>query len=103
MSTYSGKEIIKAGDMLLSSDIYSDDERFNWAMNVLSYWRSSHEQPLETALSFVEKIAKEIDPNAIFAKRLKRLPSIVRKLSRFSETGMKLKNMQEGTSKNLLS
>lgn len=95
MSAFSGKEVIKAGDMLLSSDIYSDDERFNWAMNVLSYWRSSHEQPLEAALSLVEKIAKEIDSNAIFAKRLKRLPSIVGKLSRFSEAGMKLKNMQD--------
>lgn len=95
MIMFSGKQVTKAGEMLLAADTYDDEDKFNWAMSVLSYWRSSHEQPLETALSLVEGVTKKIDKKAIFAKRLKRLPSVVRKLSRFSESGMMLKNMQD--------
>ncbi len=67
--------------------------KFLLAMDVLSFWRFSHEIPLEVALSILQKATLEQDKNAIFAKRLKRYVSIVFKLKRFPK--MKLKNMQD--------
>jgi len=91
---YSGKKIIKAGEDLINSDIIlNDDERFSEAMNILSYWRFSHEIPLDEAFKYIQEIALKKDKTAIFAKRLKRHISIVRKLRRFER--MKLKNMQD--------
>lgn len=90
---YSGKEIIRAGECFLSDDIYNDSERLEWAMNALSYWRFQHENSLETGLSLLKNISEKHDKSAIFAKRLKRQPSIVFKLRRFPK--MKLKNMQD--------
>lgn len=90
---YSGKQVIKAGESFLSDEIYRDRNLFNESMNVLSYWRFQHETPLEQALSLLEKETLNYDRSAIFAKRLKRHPSIVSKLKRFPQ--MKLKNMQD--------
>ena len=90
---YSGKQIIKAGERLISEEIYSDDEAFNTAFDVLSYWRFSHEIALENAFILLQEISLKKDKKAIFAKRLKRYASIVRKLQRFPD--MKLKNMQD--------
>ncbi|MES2088943.1 MAG: RelA/SpoT domain-containing protein, partial [Pseudomonadota bacterium] len=62
-------------------------------MSALSYWRHSHEEPLENARKLLVQESINKDKSAIFAKRLKRHASIVRKLKRFP--GMKLKNMQD--------
>lgn len=88
---YSGKQVIRAGEVLMRDD----KEHYNWAMDVLSYWRSQHEGPLDTALEMVKIKAKKIDNKVFFGKRLKRTPSIINKLRRFEERGMKLKNMQD--------
>jgi ppGpp synthetase/RelA/SpoT-type nucleotidyltranferase len=90
---YSGKEIIKAGEKFISEGALDDIEGFDKAMDVLSYWRFQHEKPLETALTVLKKEVLKRDKPAIFAKRLKRHPSIVSKLRRFPK--MKLKNMQD--------
>lgn len=90
---YSGKQVNKAGEILLVSDTIKDEEKLSQAMAVMSFWRFSHEEHLEIALSTVQRIAQKIDKNAIFAKRLKRYPSILLKLQRFEK--MKLKNMQD--------
>jgi hypothetical protein len=87
--TYTGKQVIKAGEMLLDDNI----EEFELAMEILSYWRFSHEKPLGEALKILQETTIKIDKNAIFAKRLKRYVSIVYKLRRFRK--MKLKNMQD--------
>ena len=86
---YTGKQVIKAGEVLLDDDI----EKFETAMDILSYWRFSHETPLGEALKILQETTLKIDKSAIFAKRLKRYPSIVNKLRRFKK--MKLKNMQD--------
>jgi ppGpp synthetase/RelA/SpoT-type nucleotidyltranferase len=88
---YSGKQVIRAGEMLIDDNI--DAEGFESAMDVLSYWRFSHEAPLVEALNILQQITLKIDKSAIFAKRLKRYASIVNKLKRFRQ--MKLKNMQD--------
>jgi len=86
---YSGKQVIRAGEILLDDNI----KEFESAMDILSYWRFSHEVPLGKALKILQETTLKIDKSAIFAKRLKRYVSIVYKLRRFRQ--MKLKNMQD--------
>lgn len=88
---YTGKKISKAGEILIEKDISASE--FEDAMNVLSFWRFSHEYSLEEAMKILQKATLKIDRTAIFAKRLKRHASIVNKLNRFKT--MKLKNMQD--------
>lgn len=92
-SKYSGKQIIRAGEIFLNEVGVNSDDELNRAMDVLSYWRFEHELPLEEALSLLKRETLKKDRNAIFAKRLKRYVSIVAKLKRFPK--MKLKNMQD--------
>jgi|25_taG_2_1085351.scaffolds.fasta_scaffold03898_3 ppGpp synthetase/RelA/SpoT-type nucleotidyltranferase len=92
-SKYSGKEVIKAGEIFLYEDGDHSAAELNRAMDVLSYWRFEHEYALEKALELLRKETLKKDKNAIFAKRLKRYASIVSKLKRFRK--MKLKNMQD--------
>ncbi|MGE6810573.1 RelA/SpoT domain-containing protein [Pseudoalteromonas sp. 20-MNA-CIBAN-0454] len=90
---YSGKEITKAGRSFLNDEIISDPELLSKTLDVLSYWRSCHTEPLENALKRLRQTVKSLDKNALYAKRLKRYPSIQLKLRRFPE--MSLKNMQD--------
>lgn len=91
----SGKQVLRTGEFLISTDTYlpENEDKLSEAFGVLSYWRYSFEKPLENALEKIQKDIKQIDNSAIFAKRLKRLPSIVTKLRRFPK--MNLKNMQD--------
>lgn len=95
--SYSGKAVTKAGEKFLSPSILeeSQKEEFSQAMDVLSWWRQSHEDALDSALKKVQKISKKHDRNAIYAKRLKRYASIVTKLNRFKENRMTLRKMQD--------
>jgi len=90
---YSGKQVIRAGEKFLTDEIFDDEQSLNEAFDTLSYWRFSHEVALENALNLLQEQSLKKDKNAIFAKRLKRFVSIVKKLRRFPE--MKLKNMQD--------
>jgi ppGpp synthetase/RelA/SpoT-type nucleotidyltranferase len=91
---YSGKQIIKAGEKLLDVNLkQSNQDEYLAAMDVLSYWRLSHEKPLDIAFNMLKAIAHKRDKSTIYAKRLKRYVSIVAKLRRFDQ--MKLKNMQD--------
>jgi len=93
MASYSGKQVIKAGEKLIDEKIFSNAVEFESSMNILSYWRFSHETPLESAFQILQKVTLTKEKHAIFAKRLKRHASIVGKLLRFRD--MKLKNMQD--------
>jgi ppGpp synthetase/RelA/SpoT-type nucleotidyltranferase len=88
-NTYSGNKVHKAGKHLIGDDKAAHDE----ALEVLSYWRFSHEKPLENALKILREAATAKDKNAVFAKRLKRYRSIAGKLERFPD--MSLKTMQD--------
>ena len=68
---YSGKKVIKAGEQFLSDDIFSDETSLNTAINILSYWRFSHEVALDNALDLLEAMSLDVDKKAIFAKSLK--------------------------------
>ncbi|MBO2566732.1 MULTISPECIES: RelA/SpoT domain-containing protein [Shewanella] len=91
----SGKKVLRAGEHLIDDSTYlpGGESKLDEAFKVLSYWRFSYEKPLENALVKIKSEVNKIDPSAIFAKRLKRFPSIVLKLRRFPK--MNLKNMQD--------
>ena len=96
MNKYSGKQIIKSGDTLALDNIaINDPKAFAEAMEVLSYWRASHEVALSEAVEMLSQTAKKYDSGAVIAKRLKRAPSIINKLRRFKEKNMKLRTMQD--------
>ncbi|MQM28714.1 RelA/SpoT domain-containing protein [Glycomyces albidus] len=60
---------------------------------VINNWRSSHSFPLNTLVMTLRKHARVIDPNALVARRIKRLPSIRLKLE--LHQNMKLTQMQD--------
>lgn len=94
MEKYSGKEVSKAGDVLIKENISeADPAAYEQAMDVLSYWRACHDTPLTQAVRLLSETAKKHDDKAVIAKRLKRMPSIINKLRRFK--GMKLRSMQD--------
>jgi ppGpp synthetase/RelA/SpoT-type nucleotidyltranferase len=91
----SGKQVLRAGECLIDPVTYLPENEavLNNAFDILSYWRFSFEKPLERALDKIQPQVNQLDSTAIFAKRLKRFPSIVLKLERFPK--MNLKNMQD--------
>jgi ppGpp synthetase/RelA/SpoT-type nucleotidyltranferase len=93
-ATYSGKDISRAGVVLIQPNIAEEDPTaFVNAMETLSYWRACHEDPLNSAVELLSRCSQKHDKQAVIAKRLKRAPSIVNKLRRFE--GMKLRTMQD--------
>jgi RelA/SpoT family protein len=90
---YTREEINKAGDCLIA------DDKVVWIVNrdqmlaIINNWRSSHAFPLQSFKMALLDRARKIDPKAIIAQRLKRLPSIQLKLQRFKE--MRLSQMQD--------
>jgi len=62
-------------------------------MDILSNWRAAHAYPMHAVLIFLRRKSAEIDKSSIVVQRLKRTPSIVRKLKRFPQ--MKLHRMQD--------
>ncbi|MCI5166550.1 MAG: hypothetical protein D3903_10775 [Candidatus Electrothrix sp. GM3_4] len=70
---YSGKQISKTGEALLDFEtVLNDKEKFEQMMNVLSYWRSTHQIPLNHAFKKLQEISLQNDKKAFFARRLKR-------------------------------
>lgn len=92
---FSRNQINRAGE-ILTRDIQFTE--FNgadwiWAFDVLSNWRACHGYPINTFQATLRQKLKKIDPDALVAQRLKRTPSILAKLDRFSS--MNLSRMQD--------
>lgn len=68
-------------------------KKVHQAFDVLLNWRSAHAYPMHSLLMLLRQKAPGVDPNAVVVQRLKRLPSIVRKLIRFGS--MSLDRMQD--------
>lgn len=90
-------EIDRAGEALLkwwvTPELNLDDEPYRSAYWVVQNWRDCHAFPLLFFQRMLRKNAREIDPTAMIAKRIKRLSSIMNKLDR--ENRMKLSQMQD--------
>lgn len=80
-----------AGKALVSES--SGLEELGQAVEVLTNWRACHGYPINTFQATLRNKLKHIDANAIVAQRLKRTPSILAKLKRFST--MQLAQMQD--------
>ncbi len=88
----SKKKVQKAGKKLAKDD--TSIEEFNNAMAILSQWRSLHSYPINTFQATLRGKVKRLGFKApIIAQRLKRTPSIIRKLQRFPS--MSLASMQD--------
>lgn len=90
-------EIDRAGAMLLPWWTHrpvrkiSDDELNCWI--IAKNWRASHAMPLLTFRMGLTKRAKRVEDSVLIAQRMKRMSSILNKLSR--EPKMKLSQMQD--------
>jgi ppGpp synthetase/RelA/SpoT-type nucleotidyltranferase len=82
----------QAGDVLISDDRPSEDESL-WALEVVNTWRSSHGLPLQCIKMTLKKRARRIDPHALVAQRIKRIPAIKFKL--LAHADMRLSQMQD--------
>ena len=88
----SREKVKKAGKVLIKEDATTDE--FNDAMAVLSQWRALHSYTINTFQAMLRGKVKQLGfKSHIIAQRLKRTPSIVRKLNRFPS--MSLSRMQD--------
>ncbi|MCC5644324.1 RelA/SpoT domain-containing protein [Nostoc sp. CHAB 5824] len=87
----SKKAVSRAGDKLIDSDS-SEEEKLE-SLDIVSNWRSSYTFPLHIIAGLLRSKVKDVEKNAIITQRLKRIPSILKKLKRFSN--MKLNTMQD--------
>ncbi|MFB6349932.1 RelA/SpoT domain-containing protein [Moraxella sp. ZJ142] len=84
----SKKQVKKAGETLAA------DPKDSTAMEVLSQWRSLHAYPINAFQPLIRKhISKLGLKETTVAQRLKRTPSIIKKIQRFD--GMNLARMQD--------
>ena len=85
-----------AGDILRNGE--KSEESKNNALKVLSNWRASHSYPMHIFKKRLKRVSEKIDKNALSAQRLKRVPSIIKKLNRKygeNKATMKLTQMQD--------
>jgi putative GTP pyrophosphokinase len=93
---HSKEQINKAGRILadgIKAPEQLDIDQFFWEFNVVNNWWSCHGYPINTFQSTLRQKLQTIEPNAIVAQRLKRMPSIIAKLRRFNS--MRLARMQD--------
>lgn len=88
---FSKRRVDKAGRTLMDGDGSWED--IEVAREILSNWRAAHAFPLNTFQMALRYKSGEILKQCLVAQRLKRTPSIVAKLQRY--TSMKLSRMQD--------
>lgn len=87
---YSRQDTNMAGRLLAGRACDLDGRQ---ALTIINNWRSSHSFPLNAFHVTLRQRAKKVDARALTAQRLKRLPSIALKLTRFPD--MRLTQMQD--------
>ena len=88
---FSKSKVRKAGDVLRGKHELTVNT--SHAYEVLSNWRSAHAYPMHCLLVYLRRKSAEICSDPVVVQRLKRSPSIVKKLRRIS--GMSLDRMQD--------
>jgi len=88
---YNPAEVNTAGQLLKTAA--SEDPALEHALEVINNWRSSHSFPLNTFQTTLRDKARRVYPHALVAQRLKRVPSIKKKL--IDRPSMKLTQMQD--------
>jgi len=85
-----------AGNLLRNSKTAEEDSYR--ALTILSNWRAAHSYPMHVFKKRLKRVSEKIDKNALSAQRLKRVPSIIKKLNRRyknNKATMKLTQMQD--------
>lgn len=77
--------------MLIQPGISKEERDF--ALTVLNNWRSSHDYPMNTFQANIRGKIKKFRYSALVVERLKRTPSIIKKLERYRS--MSLTTMQD--------
>ena len=90
---YSKRKVAKAGESLTVNFESVCKEEYVTSLRILDNWRSSHTFIIHSMKGYFRSKAVEVDGNALFGQRLKRLPSILSKLER--EEGMRLDRMED--------
>ncbi|NQZ85007.1 MAG: RelA/SpoT domain-containing protein [Nanoarchaeales archaeon] len=93
---FSKSKTDKAGKVLAKDGDY-DEKKFD-AIDVLDNWRAAHSYPMHIFKMRLKKVSEKIDDEAISVQRLKRVPSILKKLTREYEgrkATMNLTQMQD--------
>jgi len=93
---YSKKRVDWAGDILINET--SSEEDKNKAIEILDNWRAIHRYPMHIFKKRLKNVSEKMDKDAFAVQRLKRLPSIIRKLKRIyqgDKPTMKLSQMQD--------
>jgi putative GTP pyrophosphokinase len=88
---FSRKQVSRAGHTLIAPDV-SEADRLS-AIAVLNHWRSCHAYPINTFQATLRFRLKGICSTALVAQRLKRTPSILKKLQ--INAGMQMARMQD--------
>ncbi len=90
---HSNNQINKSGNILINSNSTMVDK--DRAMGILGNWRSAHSFPLHIFSVRLKRLAKQTDTSALVIRRLKRIPSIIKKLKREQTSKMKMSRMQD--------
>jgi ppGpp synthetase/RelA/SpoT-type nucleotidyltranferase len=90
---YNKAKIDKAGHIITKEN--STDEEIEEALTILNNWRSSHGYPMNTFQARLRHMSKKVDENYLVVQRLKRVPSIIKKLVREQTKTMALSQMQD--------
>lgn len=95
-SQYSKNQIDLAGTII--SDESKTPEKKDEGLMVLDNWRASHGYPIHIFKMRLKRVSEKMDKKAISVQRLKRVPSIIKKLQRYyhgNKPTMKLSQMQD--------
>lgn len=90
---YGKAKIDKAGHSLTNDS--STEEEKEEALTILNNWRSSHGYPMNTFQARLRQMSKKVDGDSLVVQRLKRVPSIIKKLKRDQTKTMSLSQMQD--------
>lgn len=93
---FSKKKTDNAG-IALQNNSLNEDER-NEALEILSNWRAAHNYPMHIFTNRLKTVSQKLDEKSFTAQRLKRVPSIIKKLKRRyhgNKPSMKLTRMQD--------
>jgi len=87
---YSNGDVNRAGKLL---KVPGTPDEVRWAHDVISNWRGCHNYPLNTLRATLNARLKQVESGESAVQRLKRTPSILKKLLRLPT--MKLSQMQD--------
>ena len=77
---YSKKRVDWAGNILIDETSSKEDK--NKAIGILDNWRAIHRYPMHIFKKRLKNVSEKMDKEAFAVQRLKRLPSIIKKLQR---------------------